>query len=116
MQEETRTREDLQEFLNLAIVDQQWTYVREVTYRVEGIEDLFEVQIVHERDLEGAELARCLRQNPDKRFATSTARDYKDSGPGMNYEKASKKCRLAGQIMFDLFECEMGYVPSRRNS
>lgn len=58
MQEETRTREDLQEFLNLAITEQQWTYVREVTYRVEGIEDLFEVQIAHERDLEGAEMRR----------------------------------------------------------
>lgn len=58
MQEETRTREDLQEFLNLAITEQQWTYVREVTYRVEGIEDLFEVQTAHERDLEGAEMRR----------------------------------------------------------
>ena len=32
------------------------------------------------------------------RLPTPTARDYKDSGPNTNYEKAAKKKRLAGVL------------------
>ena len=35
---------------------------------------------------------------------TPTARDYKDTGPNTNYEKAAKKSRLAGVVMTRLFD------------
>jgi hypothetical protein len=35
-------------------------------------------------------------RHPRMAFPTPTARDHKDAGPNVNYEKAKKKGRLAG--------------------
>ena len=47
-------------------------------------------------DTKGRELATVVR---DQMFPTPTTRDYKDSSPNVNYQKAAEKSRLPGAVV-----------------
>jgi hypothetical protein len=49
---------------------------------------------------EEVQIAEGIRKRGQKMWPTPTARDHKDTGPNLNYEKISKKGRLAGRVMW----------------
>ena len=97
------------------IITHNEAFLRQVEFRHPETKEywgIYDIQVLNESDVyrdewripeHGVvnERACFRRDNPPKLLGTPTARDWKDSGPNMNYQQASKKSRLAGQIMWD---------------